>query len=175
MRRERELRKLEGILFTLLSAASFGANNVVVRRGLLGMSAGQGLYITVLLGIPLFGLAALLSGQLFRLGDLTWFGGGLLAVAGVVHFVAGRYCTFRAVGAIGANRTMPLQALSGFYSVIIAVIFLDEHLSMIIAIGIVLAMLGPGLIAQGSRHGRHLLDAPPDSLQTGRGVETPQA
>lgn len=142
---------MQGIIFTLLSAASFGANNIVVRRGLIRMSAAQGLYITVLLGIPLFVVAALLTGQLANASEFSSSDIALLATAGVIHFVVGRYCTFRAVAALGANRTMPIQATSGFYSVLIAVIFLHEQLNPLVAVGIVLVMVGPALIAEGSR------------------------
>jgi drug/metabolite transporter (DMT)-like permease len=142
---------MTGIILSLLSAAAFGANSIVTRRGLIRLSARNGVFVTVMLGIPLFMLAALATGELFKFDRISAFGYGMLAAAGVVHFLFGRYCTFRAINAIGANRTMPIQATSGFYSVIVAVIFLGEKVDVITGIGIVLLLLGPGLVAEGGR------------------------
>jgi drug/metabolite transporter (DMT)-like permease len=166
---------MEGIILTLLSAASFGANAIVVRRGLFHMSAGQGLYITVLLGIPLFAVAAMLTGELSQIELLSAVDFLLLAGAGVIHFIIGRYCTFRATDAIGANRTMPIQATSGFYSVIIAVIFLNEKLNVAVGIGIVLVMLGPALIAEGSRRERRALKVSSESVAAATTSDKPMS
>lgn len=140
-----------GIVFSLLSAAAFGANSIVTRRGLIRLSATHGVLVTAILGIPMFVLAAWLAGELSQIDRISAFAFWLLAGAGVIHFLFGRYCTFRAISAIGANRTMPIQALSGFYSVFVALIFLGETLSVLTAIGVALLLLGPLMVAEGGR------------------------
>lgn len=89
-------------------------------------SASQGATITVLMGVPMFLAAALVTGQLFRVGELSGESLGLLAGAGLVHFVIGRYFNYRAVGAIGAARVAPVQTFTIPYSILIAVLFLGE-------------------------------------------------
>jgi hypothetical protein len=96
-----------GALLALLSAASFGLNNAALRRGVLKGSVLQAMTITVPLGVPLFALGALAFGALGGLADLPaasvfWF-----AVAGVVHFLLGRYGNYRATRAMGANLSGP--------------------------------------------------------------------
>ena len=59
-----------GALLSLLSAMSFSMNSMLVRRGMTAASASQGAFITVLIGVPLFLIASLISGQIFRAGDL---------------------------------------------------------------------------------------------------------
>lgn len=82
-----------GAVLALLSAFSFSMNSVLVRRGVTQASASQGATITVLMGVPMFLAAALVTGQLFRVGELSGESLGLLAGAGLVHFVIGRIST----------------------------------------------------------------------------------
>ena len=93
-----------GGIFSVLSAMSFALGGAMTRRGMLQASASFGLYVTVIMGVPLFALAALASRQIFHADEITSNGYLLLAGAGILHFLIGRYCGFRAVGAIGANR-----------------------------------------------------------------------
>ena len=137
-----------GPLIALFAAFSFSMNAVLVRRGMAQASASQGAFVTVLIGVPLFLLAALASGQLLRLGDLAASSYGLLAASGLIHFVAGRYFNYRAIGAIGATRTAPIQALTIPYSVLIALLFLGENISAGMGAGIVLIMIGPAIMVE---------------------------
>ena len=100
-----------GVVFSLLSAASFGINEAMTRRGMQGASASQGLYITVTFGVPAFLLAAIVTGQFGQAaGVISPMGLVWLGAAGIVHFLGGRYCNYRSIGAIGANRSQPLRS-----------------------------------------------------------------
>jgi len=82
-----------GGLLAICSAATFAFNNASVRRGVLTGSVAQAMAITVPIGVPLFFLAALLTG---RLGDVLSFstqGYVALALAGILHFVWGATAT----------------------------------------------------------------------------------
>ena len=101
-----------GVFLAALSAATFAFNNASARRGVLTGSVSQAIAITVPIGVPIFLLAALATGTL---GTLERFSGeaiGLLALAGVLHFIVGRYGNFRASQAIGANLAGPVIQLS---------------------------------------------------------------
>src|SRR5262245_60234299 len=91
-----------GVLLAALSAATFAFNNASARRGVLTGSVAQALAITVPIGVPIFFLAALATGALGALAAFSGEALGLLALAGVLHFVVGRYCKFREARAMGA-------------------------------------------------------------------------
>lgn len=115
----------------------------MLRRGVLTGSVLQAMSITVPLGVPLFLLACLASGGLdslarFSLPAWTW-----MALAGVVHFVIGRYGNYRATYALGATLSSPIQQLSVPISLVLALIFLDEVLTPLRLAGFVLVMIGP--------------------------------
>ncbi len=131
-----------GIVFSLFSAASFGINEAMTRRGMQGASASQGLYITVTFGVPAFLFAAVVTGQFGQAGGISPLGLVWLAAAGVVHFLGGRYCNYRSIGAIGANRSHPLRSTALLYSVFFAVVILHEELTLGRALGVVLLTTG---------------------------------
>ena len=148
-----------GVFLAALSAATFAFNNASARRGVLTGSVAQALAITVPIGVPIFLLAALATGTL---GTLARFSGdaiALLALAGVLHFVVGRYGNFRAAQAIGANLSGPVIQLSVALTLALAVLVLREPLTPLRILGIVLLVLAPLLM----RNAEETSDAPPQA------------
>ncbi|MFN0071028.1 MAG: EamA family transporter [Chloroflexota bacterium] len=137
-----------GIIFSLLSAASFGVNEAMTRRGMQGASASQGLYVTVTFGVPAFLFAAVVTGQFGQAGSISLTGWAWLAAAGIVHFLLGRFCNYRSIGAIGANRSHPLRSTALLYSVGFAVLVLHEELTIGRALGVALLTVGALLMVE---------------------------
>ena len=142
-----------GAFLALLSAATFGLNNAALRRGVLKGSVLQAMAVTVPMGVPLFALAALAGiaagGELRVTPEpLGWF-----ALAGVVHFVIGRYSNYRATRAMGANLSGPVQQMSVLVSLGLALALLGEQLTPTALVGIALVVIGPFIMLQGRRRG----------------------
>lgn len=137
-----------GAVIALFSALSFSLSDVFARRGVAVASASYGAFATVLMGVPMFALAALFTGQMLRFADLSGQGYLLLAAAGLVHYVIGRYFNYAAVGAIGAARASPVQSLTLPYSVIVALLLLDEGITTGMAIGMGLILVGPAIMVE---------------------------
>ncbi len=136
----------------MISAASFGLNSVNVRRGVLTGTAAQAIYVTVILGTPIFLVAALATGQIFHAGDLTFKSYFLLVWAGILHFCVGRYLNYRSIQAMGANRSAPLQALAVIISVVMAIFLLDEKLTIGIVVGVILVVIGPIIMLERAKN-----------------------
>ena len=139
-----------GALLSLASSFSFSVNAILVRRGIAGAgaTASQGAFITVLLGVP-FGFAAVvITGQVLRFGEVAPTGYLLLLAAGVVHFGVGRYCNYRSVEAIGAARSGPIMGVTTPFSILMAVILLDEVVTLTMLFAIALVLLGPAVILE---------------------------
>ena len=94
---------LGGSASRICSAACFAFNNASVRRAVLTGSIVQGMAITVPIGVPLFFIAALVTGNLARGAGFSPTALAALSAAGIMHFVWGRYCNYRATRAIGTN------------------------------------------------------------------------
>ena len=132
-----------GALLALASAAFFGLNNAAVRRGVIKGAVLQAMAITVPCGIPMFVLAAALMGGFEAIGN--WGIGPWLwmILAGVVHFVIGRYGNYKATQLLGATLSTPIQQLSILVSLVLAFLFLGESVNLMNVFGIALVMFGP--------------------------------
>ena len=132
-----------GGFLALLSAATFALNNASVRRGVLTGSVLQGMAITVPIGVPLFFIAAAATGSLDAVGGFPIKAVLALAAAGILHFVWGRYCNYRAMRAIGTNLAAPVQQINLIFTLAVAIWLLGETLTPLRILGIALILLGP--------------------------------
>jgi uncharacterized membrane protein len=131
-----------GALLAVLSSATFALNGVSVRRGVLVGSVAQAMAITVPMGVPIFFLAAFLSGHLDALFSFSTNAVALLAAAGISHFVWGRYCNYRSTKAIGSNASLPFHQLDFPLKLGLAIVFLGETLTPLSIFGIGLILIG---------------------------------
>ena len=132
-----------GAFLSLMAATMFALNNAMTRRGVLTGTVVQGMAITVPMGAPLFFVLLLVFGQV---GALLQFSGMTilyLSIAGVLHFVWGRYCNYRASKAIGTNLQGPASQSDIIFTLALAMWLLDEKLTPLRVLGIVLVIGGP--------------------------------
>jgi drug/metabolite transporter (DMT)-like permease len=99
------------------------------------------------------------SGQAFDVGSVAGDDFVFMAASGVVHILGGRYCNYRAMGAIGANRAQPIVGMATLASVMIAVVFLGETLNALQGAGIALVMIGPALVVPRRRSAPQVVPA----------------
>jgi drug/metabolite transporter (DMT)-like permease len=164
-----------GGFFALLAAVTFALNNASMRRGVLSGSIAQAMAITVPLGVPLFFIPTAAAGFLGKLFDFSPQAVLALSAAGIIHFVGGRYCNFRATKAIGANLVGPIQQVSLILTLVLAIVILGESLTPLRMFGIVLVMLGPMLTMRGDAEKRtrppratDRAETPVEKLESGR-------
>ena len=138
-----------GGFLALLSAAAFAFETATARRGVLTATVTQALSITIPLGLPIFFLCALSFGALGTIAGFSTMAIVYLALAGVLHFVWGRYCNYRACKAMGANLVAPVQQSNLLVTLALAIWILGEHLTPLRVLGIMLVVLGPALTYEG--------------------------
>ncbi len=130
-----------GLTLALLSGFSFAVSNIFVRKGTYRSGESvTAVVITAFMGLVLFGIPLLITGQFTRLGSVSWLALGSLAAAGIVHFSIGRMLGFSAIRLIGANRAVPIQTCYILIAAFLGVFFLGEHLST----GLILALIFRG-------------------------------
>lgn len=134
------------VVYVLLSSMSFAMNQAGVRRGMLRGSALQGVYISIWIGVPVLIISAAVSTQLFRAGDLEPRSYLLLVAVGVNHFIIGRYCNHRAIGAVGANRNRTIVGANVPFSILLAVVLLGEEVTQWMWVGMALVLAGPAIV-----------------------------
>ena len=137
-----------GAGLALASAATFGFNNVSLRRGILAGSVPQALAVTIPIGVPLFFLAAWITGELSEIGRFAPSTTVVLCAAGILHFGFGRYANYRAVRAMGSNLSGAVGEISIVVSLLLAVLLLRERLSVPQIVGIVLIFVGAFVVRE---------------------------
>ena len=142
------------VLFALLSAATFGLTNATARRGVITGTVTQVVGVSMPIGLVMFAAAAVVAGQIGRIADFSPAELGMLAAAGVIHFVLGRYCGYRSMQAMGANLAGLVQQWSLLVTLMFAITVLSERLDVLKLLGIGLLMVGPAMANASSARNR---------------------
>lgn len=132
-----------GALLALASAAFFGLNSAATRRGVLKGTVLQGIAITVPLGVPVFLVFALAMGGFAAMAGWSPAVWVWMTLAGIVHFVIGRYGNYRATQALGATLSTPVMQVSILVALVLAFVFLGERVNTVNLAGIALIVFGP--------------------------------
>jgi drug/metabolite transporter (DMT)-like permease len=133
---------LLGAVLAILSAATFALTNATGRRGVISGTPAQGMVISIPVGLACFLIVALLTGAGENLWRFSASALAALSAAGVLHFVVGRYCNFRASQAAGVNLTAPVMQLNAVVTLVLAVVALNEPCTMLQAAGAALMVAG---------------------------------
>ena len=129
-----------------LSAFTFAASNTMVRKGVLTGTVGQAMLVTVPLGAGVSWLGVLASSMFFSIPLPSRTLALFCAMAGIVHFVIGRYLNYKAIQAMGSNLVGPVQQFSVVVTLLLANIVLGEVPTGVQAIGILAILLSPILL-----------------------------
>ena len=142
---------LWGAVLAILSEATFALTNATGRRGVISGTPAQGMVISMPVGLVCFLAFAVLTGATQHLGRFSGTALALLSSAGVLHFVLGRYCNFRASQAAGVNLTAPVVQLNSVVTLVLAVVILREPCTMLQVAGAVLMVSGSLVTQQSSQ------------------------
>jgi drug/metabolite transporter (DMT)-like permease len=131
-----------GAIFAILSAASFALNNAAARRAVVTGTPTQGMALTVPIGVFAFLLVAALTGELTRLAAFPASAIAWMMAVGLLHFLFGRYCNYRANQCAGANLTGPVIQLQVLVTLALAVVVLDEPCTALQVMGGIVMLAG---------------------------------
>jgi len=157
-----------GLVLALLTGFCLAASFVFLRRGVhISGEISSTIPIFSFVGLLIFGVPVLITGELARLPSITWVGISSLAGAGIVHFILGRISGFTAVRFIGANRAVPIYTFNVIIAVMLGVLFLGEPLTIPLLISILLIFGGIVLITTRGNPEKEQKGAPEHSLAIG--------
>jgi drug/metabolite transporter (DMT)-like permease len=131
-----------GSILSILSAACFALNIAAARRGVLTGTPSQGTAVTIPIGVAVFLPIALATGEIARLSTFPPAAIGWMAGVGLLHFLVGRYCNYRANQEAGVNITAPVVQLQIVVTLVLAVAVLGEPCTLLQAVGSVVMVTG---------------------------------
>ncbi|MFH1002914.1 MAG: DMT family transporter, partial [Chloroflexota bacterium] len=136
-----------GLIFALFSAITFSIGTILVRRGV--STAGESftaVFISLSIGAVMVTLAMLYQGDWDKVMAFSWKGLALLAGAGTIHFLVGRFFNYASIRIIGANRSTALSRTNTLYAIIFGVVLLKESITLPVLLGIIGILTGVALV-----------------------------
>jgi drug/metabolite transporter (DMT)-like permease len=135
-----------GVLLGLGSAAVFGANSIITRRGVLRVSSNYVATISILTGVLFFLPVTGITGDLAGIAHLHWKAYTFWALSGIIHFALGRTWAYRSLQLLGSTRSNIVTSLSPIATVALALLVLKETVTPLQSIGILFTLSGPILM-----------------------------
>ena len=136
-----------GVFFALLSATLWAVQYLCVRVGTDDGRVTDALLVTLLCNVFLV-VPIVVARYWNSLSDLfTPVSFAAFAAAGFVGTLFARLLMYESINTIGASRTSPIIAANVFFATVLAVVFLDERLTLVHFIGIVFVVGGVAVIS----------------------------
>ncbi len=131
-----------GVLLALTGALAFSFMNVFIRRGVRPGDPDNGVLTTMLVNVAIFGIllaAVAAGGGVDELSPeaFAWF-----VAAGLSATFLGRYALFAGIRRLGAARAAAIKNATPLVTVIIALLFLGERLTLVDGAGVALILVG---------------------------------
>ena len=134
-----------GITLALVASVSWAVGSVLIRLGIDYVSSRTATFLSIAAGLVyVLTLALIIDAPAFldlSLGVVAGF-----TLVGLLAFAAGRFLYYTSVGLIGVGRATAIGGAVPIVSAAMAVIFLNEVLTIPLAVGIVAVAGGIGLI-----------------------------
>lgn len=136
-----------GILFALISAVGFALTYVLIRKGVRPEDPDNGLMITMSINVLILATASVVLWIVVplpavHLEAVAWF-----VAAGLLGPLVGRYTLFGGIRRIGSSRAAAIKNNAPVVTVVVAVAFLGEQLSLTAMFGVALVILGLMMLA----------------------------
>ncbi len=141
-----------GYLFAVFSAMAYGINDILIHMGTKEGRANttQALTVNLIAGNLLLLLTTLVAWLSGSLPPINAMGLLFFVAAGISAPLFGRVFSFSAIKHIGATRTTSLRVSETLFTMLLAVVFLRDSLSLLAFTGAVILMGGVVIIIQES-------------------------
>lgn len=136
-----------GIIFACLTALMFSISNVAIKRGMKNSPTDNGVLLTFLVNFLFLGIAAFIYRFFIETVSITATGVLYFILAGFLTTFIGRFTLFKSFRSIGATKGTAIKNSAPLFTIIFALIFLNEVLSIATTIGISFVLIG--LLIQG--------------------------
>lgn len=140
-----ELVYATGIFLAALAALLWAVHNLLIRIATERGDVGDAIVVVMVVNLVIVAPAATILH--YPAHGVTWRGASAFAAAGVAGLVLGRICLFGGIKAIGASRTTPVVSASTLVATALAVWLLEESLTALHLVGIVLVVAGVAIIS----------------------------
>ena len=154
------------VVLALSAAILFGLNAIALRRATAYGPPLAGLLVSAAVSLPIVAMIVLASGEYRHYSEIG-SAATLFALAGLAEFVIGGALFYTAISLIGSSRTSVLVGTYPVFALVLAASILDEQIGLLMAVGALLVISGPIVLARGEARSP---PAPGPQSQSSRGI-----
>ena len=137
-----------GIILAFSASMCWAVGAILIRLGIHRVSPSSATFISIAAGFVFVAIiAVIMDPSAFLELNLRLLGG--FALVALLSFMGGRFFYYTAVSKIGVGRATAMGGAMPIFASILAVMFLDERVTIQLAIGILAVVIGVGLIVTG--------------------------
>lgn len=140
-----EVSHLLAVGLAVGAALSSASSNLCVRQGTDSGTTEDAIFVVSIVNVAV--LLPVVVVRYYPNYGLTRLSLVSFAIAGILGTLIGRALNFISIAKIGASRTAPILASWALISTVLGVVFLDETLTAVHGVGIVLVVVGVAVIA----------------------------
>ena len=130
------------IIFAVLSAFFFSLQGVASRKAVLNRGVIPGAFLSIGMGVPILLPLLFWNGDIYTFFQTNPTSILLLALMGLSQYVIGIGLYIKALKMIGNTRSTPIRETSMIHSVFFGIVLLNESITLVSALAIVLIMFG---------------------------------
>ncbi|MBM39495.1 MAG: hypothetical protein CL765_04145 [Chloroflexi bacterium] len=136
---------LTGIILSLMAALGFGLSAVFIKAAMSSVSVKTATVISLLssMAVTMIFAFVLHSEEIMSLAPIAflWF-----ILAGLITFLGGRLLNFQAINLVGASKASAVVSSTPLFAAILAVIFLNETVNLMLGMGTMMIVTGIALV-----------------------------
>lgn len=141
-----------GITYALLAGLLWGVGPLLLKRGMKQSNVSTATLIEQVVSVLTLVALAVYQNELIR-PDLSAQAFWSFFAAGAVGASFGKIFYYKGIDKVGASKSVSVKNSSPILTTILAVIFLGEELTLLIAAGVILIVVGIGVLTQPENKG----------------------
>ncbi|MGH7831607.1 MAG: EamA family transporter, partial [Candidatus Binatia bacterium] len=131
-----------GISFALLAGILWGIGPLLLKRGMTYSNVSTATLIVQYVSVITLTLIAIAQGELFRFSELPATALWAFVGAGAVGASFGKIFYYKGIDKVGASKSTSVKNSSPILTTILAMVLLGEKLTLPVAIGVLLIVIG---------------------------------
>ena len=131
-----------GISFALLAGVLWGIGPLLLKRGMTYSNVSTATLIEQYVSVITLTLMAMIRGELFRFAELPSRALWAFVGAGAVGASIGKIFYYKGIDKVGASKATSVKNSSPILTTILAMVLLDEKLTLPVAVGVLLIVFG---------------------------------
>ncbi|MFQ5682711.1 MAG: EamA family transporter [Candidatus Binatia bacterium] len=131
-----------GVLYALVSGTLWGIGPLLLKRGMTLSNVSTATLTQQCVSVTTLTLIVVTQGDLFALTDLSARAFWAFVAAGAIGASFGKIFYYKGIDKVGASRSISVKNSSPIFTTVLAVAILGENLTLAIAVGVVLIIIG---------------------------------